>query len=415
MKLLRKLTNRYIAWSILVMIVSGIAIYVTLSVITNNQMDERLTENLDTVEKQLTQKPETIFFEPVALVEKITEAEETVTFSDTLIYNENENELEDYRQISAVKNINGEFYHIVLRKSKIESEDFLTTLVIVISLGMIMLWLILFWVAQRITQSIWQPFFLSLKKIEEFSVTDKVAVNLEKTGIYEFDQLNSVADRLTSQIITDFQNQKQFSEDISHELQTPLAVVISHLESLLGDPTLNEHSKTLNSIYASVRHLSKLNKAMILLSKIENNQFAWMEETDLKEVMITKLEEFSELINLKKLQLETHLDNALLVHISPSLAEILINNLLSNSINHTTKGGKIKISFSDKRMVICNTGTEQIVEPKKLFDRFYKGDSSSQSVGLGLAIVKKICDLHKLEIRYQFNEGLHCFELTSLN
>lgn len=413
MKLLNKLTNRYIGWSLLVMIFTGTIIYFVLSYIVDQQLDERLAENLQAVEKQLAVSPETIFFDPLAHVSKSTVPNERITLSDTLIFNEIEQELEDYRQISAIKNIEGEYYHIVLRKSKIESEDFLATLAIVTLFGMLVLWFILFMVTRKLAKSLWQPFFANLERISQFSVTSEEALQFENSGIYEFDQLNFVVSDLTTHIISDFKNQKQFSEDVSHELQTPLSVISSRLESLLEHPGLKDHTDSLKSIYSSVQRLSKLNRAMILLRKIENKQFASNELTNLRETVSQKLEEFSELITLKDLQIETHISVDLKVMIAPSLAEILINNLLSNSINHTPKGEKIIIDISHQTLKICNSGTQQIPEPDRLFNRFYKGDPSSQSVGLGLAIVKKICDLHRLEIKYHFSDGLHCFEVIS--
>jgi hypothetical protein len=376
-------------------------------------MDERLSENLQTVEKQLRQSPGTTFLEPVAKIQKTGVAPETVMFSDTLIYNQGEKEYEEYRQISAVKNIDSNYYRIVLRKSKIESEDFLITLVAVTILGMLLLWLILLIVNRRVAKSVWQPFFSNLKIIEQFSVTTQQPVQLSNTGISEFDQLNEVVTGITRQIITDFQNQKQFSEDVSHELQTPLAIISSRLESLLGNQELNKHAEILNSIYASVRRLSKLNKALILLSKIENNQFASEEQSNLKTIVTEKLEEFSELIALKQLSLEKEIADDFMVSIPPALTEILVSNILSNSINHNTEGGKIRIEMNSNRMLICNSGTIKITEPEKLFNRFYKADPSSQSVGLGLAIVKKICDLHHIHIQYVFTNYFHCFILRA--
>jgi len=389
----------------------GVAIFFTLSVIINSQLDERLTGNLRIVEERLAQSPETSFFEPTTKVQEIAKAPENVTFSDTLIYNKNEQELEDYRQINAVKNIGGKTYRIVIHKSKIESEDLLATLAFAILLGMLLLWIILLVVNRRVAKSVWQPFFSNLKIIEQFSVTAQKQVTLDNTGISEFDQLNDVVTGLTRQIIADFQNQKQFSEDVSHELQTPLAIISSRLESLLENQELNKHAEILNSIYTSVRRLSKLNKALILLSKIENNQFASTEQSNLKPIVNEKLDEFSELIALKQLTLEKEITEDFIVPVPPALAEILISNLLSNSINHNTKGGKIRIEMNDTQMLIYNSGTTKIAEPEMLFNRFYKVDSSSQSVGLGLAIVKKICDLHHIGIQYFFNENFHCFHV----
>ncbi len=413
MKLLSKLTKQYIAWSLLVMVVSGILIYFLLSIIVNHQMDERLTENLQSVAKQLEQFPETIFFDPVAHVEKTDRTTEKIVFSDTLIFNSGEQELEDYRQISAVKNIGGQYYHIILRKSQIESEDFMATLAIVTLLAMLLLWLILILFTRKLAKSLWQPFFSNLEQLKSFSVTEQKMLQLEDTGIFEFDQLNVVVKDLTNQILNEFKNQKQFSEDVSHELQTPLAIISSRLENLLGNADLNEYAESLRSIYSSVQRLSKLNKAMILLRKIENNQFESGDVTNLKTVVSEKLEEFSELLTLKELNLETQITDDMTIEISPMLAEILINNLLSNSINHTKKGGKIVVAISNNELVIMNSGTKPIAEPERLFDRFYKGNPASKSVGLGLAIVKKICESHHLEIFYHFSDGKHRFNIIS--
>ena len=414
MKLLRKLNIQYIIWSFAAMAFTGVAIYIALSLIINNQMDERLGSTLQTVEEQLARSPETAFFESRTHVREIAKAPEIVTFSDTLIYNKNEQEMEDYRQISAVKNIGEKTYRIVIHKSKIESEDLLATLTFAILLGMLLLWIVLLVVNRRVAKSVWQPFFSNLKIIEQFSVTAQKPVQLNNSGISEFDQLNDVVTGLTRQIISDFQNQKQFSEDVSHELQTPLAIISSRLESLLGNKELNKHAETLNSIYTSVRRLSKLNKALILLSKIENNQFASTEQSNLKTIVDEKLDEFSELIALKQLTLEKEITGNFMVAIPPALAEILVSNLLSNSINHNTEGGKIRIEMNSNRMLICNSGTTKIAEPEKLFTRFYKVNPSSQSVGLGLAIVKKICDLHHIGIQYTFTNRFHCFEFQLL-
>ena len=389
---------------------SAVAIYFILSVIITSQLDERLTENLQTVEKQLKQTPGVSFIEPVVKVHRIEKMPETVGFSDTLIYNENENEYEEYRQINAIKNIGGDYYKIVLRKSKIESEDFLLTLALVTISAMILLWLILLAVNRQVAKSLWQPFFTNLKTIEQFSIITQKPLQLKNSGILEFDQLNAVVTSLTRQIISDFQNQKQFSEDVSHELQTPLSIISARLESLLSNSELNNQlTETLKGIYTSVRRLSKLNKELILLRKIENNQFPSLEQSNLKTLVAEKLEEFSELIALKKLTLETEINGDFVVSVPHALAEILVNNLLSNSINHNTSGGKIRIEINANQLLFCNSGTTGIADPEKLFTRFYKADPSSNSIGLGLAIVKKICDLNGLKVGYTFKNEMHNF------
>lgn len=412
MNLLAKLNRKYIIWSLIVMAFSGVAMYFTLSVIINRQLDERLKQNLQNVEFQLDRSPESVFIEPVAEVQKIKTATETVLFSDTLIYNEGEKEYENYRQISAIKSIKGNYYRILLRISKIESEDFLLTLALVTISAIILLWVILLVVNRQIAKSLWQPFFTNLKTIEQFSIITQKPLKLKNSGILEFDQLNAVVTSLSQQIISDFRNQKQFTEDVSHELQTPLAIISARLESLLSNPELNNQlTETLKGIYTSVRRLSKLNKELILLGKIGNNQFSSSEQSNLKTIIGEKLEEFSELIALKKLTLVTEITGDFVVSVPHALAEILVNNMLSNSINHNTSGGKIRIEINANQLLFSNSGTTGIADPEKLFNRFYKADPSSNSVGLGLAIVKKICDLSGLKVLYSFTNEMHNFAI----
>jgi len=395
------------------MLVSGIALYFILSAVITSQMDEQLAGTLQTIEKQLEKSPVAYFSEPFAQVYKVENGPETTVFSDTLIYNEQEKESEEYRQLSVIKNIEGNYFNIKIRKSKIESADLLENLALVTVLAMLLLTASLILVNRRVAKSVWLPFYRNLKIVEQFSVNGKTPVPLVKSGITEFDQLNSVITGLTKQVIFDFQNQKQFSEDISHELQTPLAIISSQLETLLSDGDLNtEHAKKLKSIYSSVRRLTRLNKDLILLAKIENNQFSSNEESNLKTVIIEKLDEFSELIKLKKLTIETSLTTDFIISISPMLAEILVNNLLSNSINHNVTGGKIRIESLGGQLTFSNSGTNEIAHSEKLFNRFYKENPSSQSVGLGLAIVKRICENHSISIEYSFENDLHRFTLT---
>lgn len=413
MKLLTKLNIRYIFFALIVMTVSGIAIYITLSVVINKQLDEQLANNLSLIENQLALNPKSLSFEPFAEVTKVEKNAITIVFSDTLILNTEEKELEVYRQISAIKNINGQYFSITISKSKIETEDLLATLALVTLLSMVLLTIILILVNRGVARSVWLPFYKNLAIVEAFSISNKNPLNLGKTGITEFDKLNSVLTVLTHKIISDFQDQKQFSEDVSHELQTPLAIILSKIEALLSENNLSQsQAEAIKSIYSSVRRLSKLNRELILLSKIENNQFAGVENIDLKQLLLEKIDEFKELIQLKKLKLETGFTGGLSFSIHPSLAEILINNLLSNSIKHNSEGGTIRIEINGGIIKISNSGNVPIEHPERLFNRFYKVDPSSGSVGLGLAIVKIICDTSSIIIDYSFVKNKHTFTLN---
>ncbi len=413
MKLLTKLNTRYIVYSLVMLGFSGTAIYTILSIVINRQLDERLSGTLARIENQiLTEDPPLYFMQPFAEVSEIEHTAEKSNYSDITLVNVQENEPEPYRQLMSVKKIGYRYYRIIVRESKIESGDLLQTLAAVMLAAIIILTLGLILLNRKVARSVWQPFYENINTIERFSVREKTPAVLQKTGITEFEKLNDVLATLTNQILTDFQNQKQFSEDVSHEIQTPLAIITTKLENILNDNELNaRQAEAIKEVFSSVHRLSKLNRELILLAKIENNQFPSAEQISLKKVIHQKLNESEEMIRLKNLKVETSFINDTVVSINPVLSDILVSNLISNSINHNYTNGMIRVNQVPGRLEICNSGNASIAYPERLFKRFYKENPSSKSIGLGLAIVKKICDTQNISVDYRFNDSFHCFSL----
>ncbi|HZL08447.1 MAG TPA: HAMP domain-containing sensor histidine kinase [Prolixibacteraceae bacterium] len=412
MKLLTKLNSRYILYSLSVMVVSGILIYMVISTVVNKELDEKLADISLRIEQKLTDGGKVDYLQPFVEVSEISNARESKSISDTIIRNERENELEEYRQLTVVKKINESYYKIVVRESKLESEDLIGTLAGVTLLGLLLLTGSLILVNRKVAKSIWTPFNRNLKEIGGFSLQERSPLILQKTGITEFDTLNEVVSNLTIQIIADFQNLKQFSEDASHEIQTPLAIISAKLETVLNDPELTgSQLETMRAILASVRRLAKLNKELLLLTKIENNQFIAVEQISLEKVIREKLTELQELLELKEIAVELNFTDDFLVKSNFVLTELLINNLISNSINHNISGGLIRIVQKESKLEIWNTGRADILHPEYLFSRFYKENPSSGSVGLGLAIVHEICDVQKWKVTYRQANGIHCFQV----
>lgn len=413
MKLLTKLNIRYILFSVVVLAISGIAIYFILSIVINRQMEEQLAANLQRVENQLAKNPFTQFLESFTEIQPTNRKAGESIYSDTLIFNEQEQEMEEFRQIETVTNLSGENLKITIRKSKIESDDLLETLALVTLFAMILLTSTLILVNRSVAKQVWLPFFNNLKIIEKFSVNDKKPVLLEKTGISEFEKLNTVLAGLTGQIKLDYKNLKQFTEDVSHELQTPVAIIRSKLETLINDSELSEkQANTLQTIYSTANRLARLNKSLILLAKIENLQFPETSEISLQELINEKLNEWQELMELKQIIPDCNFLNDIRVKISSELAEILISNLISNAINHNVSNGKINIILQNNQLIISNSGKNELANPGDVFTRFYKENSSSKSLGLGLAIVKKICDTYSISMKYSFKNRLQAFSLT---
>ncbi len=412
MKLLTKLNTRYISYSLSVMVVSGILIYLVISGIVNKQIDEKLADISTRISQKISEGGKVDWLQPFAEVTETKTFRESSAFTDTLILNRAENEQEAYRQLTVVKKINETQYKIVVRESKIESEDLIESLAGITLLAIFFLTGSLIVVNRRIARSIWSPFYKNLKAIEGFSLHGHSPILLDQTGITEFDALNDVVSKLTGQIIADFQNLKQFSEDASHEIQTPLSILSAKLESLLNEAELNEKQlKIVQSAHLSVQRISKLNKELLLLTKIENNQFPSVEKLSPEKIIHEKLDEFQELLELKGISVENRTTGGFEIEGNLVLTDLLISNLISNAINHNIPGGLIRIEMNSGSLVIQNTGRSEIVHPEKLFARFYKENSSSNSVGLGLAIVQKICEVQGWKVSYSFIKPLHGFHV----
>lgn len=412
MKLLNKINIRYLLFSLGVLIILGIAINFVLFYIISEELDEKLLHIQKRVTAQIKDEKFIPVIKPYIEVVEVADRQERSYFSDTIIENLHENEWEEFRQLISIKTINGKTFKIIVRESKLESDELFESIALIIFLTFIVLVFILFVVNSRIAKSVWLPFYNNLKLVTNFSLNDLSPLHLKPTNIKEFNELNNVIISLTEKVISDYKSVKQFSENASHEIQTPLTIISAKLESLINSNGLNaEQLEKVKSIYSSVHRLSKLNKSLLLLTKIENKQFKDVEEISIRKVIEEKLIEFQELISLGNLKLETSLNEDILMVISPLLADILINNLISNSINHNKEKGKIKIEIKERQLSISNSGDAILSNSGNIFNRFYKDNPSSKSVGLGLAIVKKICDTHNIKITYSFKENKHFFLL----
>ncbi|MBL7104797.1 MAG: HAMP domain-containing histidine kinase [Bacteroidales bacterium] len=412
MKLLNKINIRYLLFSLTLLILLGLAFNFVLFYIISEELDEKLLHIQKRVTAQIINENFIPVIKPYIEVVEVANMQEQVFFSDTIIENLQEKEGEEFRQLTSIKKINGKTYKIIVRESKLESDELFESIALIIFLAFIVLVLILFIVNSQIAKSVWLPFYNNLKLVKKFSLNDLSPLRLKPTNIKEFNELNNVIFSLTEKVISDYKSVKQFSENASHEIQTPLTIIRAKLESLINGNGLNiEQLEKVKSIYSSVHRLSKLNKSLLLLTKIENRQFSDVEKISISKVVKEKLSEFKELISLKNLQLETNLNEDILKVMSPLLADLLVNNLISNSINHNKEKGNIKINIKGRQLIISNSGDSPLSNPENIFERFYKENQTSKSVGLGLAIVKKICDTYNIKISYSFIENLNYFTL----
>ena len=236
-------------------------------------------------------------------------------------------------------------------------------------------------------------------------------MSLEKSEIDEFNALNSAWTQMTQKMNQDYESLKAFADNASHEMQTPLAVINSKLDLLIQDQRITEKSmQHVQAMYHAVDKLTKLNQSLLLITKIENNQFKEKPRIDLSTVLKERLSNLEELILSRQLTVNTDLEEST-VSMHPVLADILINNMLVNAIRHNDSGGVINIAAGKGSVKITNSGCNSPLDQNTIFNRFEKSNASD-GTGLGLAIVKQICDTYQFKIEYSFQKGLHDFKIV---
>jgi signal transduction histidine kinase len=321
-----------------------------------------------------------------------------------------------YRQLSQVVSVNGAAYQITIRQSQEQKAALVTDvtrIMLFVLIGLFVATLIFNW---AISKQLWTPFRHSLNKIRSAELQKMESIHFEKTNIHEFNELNASLNYMTGKIYKDYVNMKEFTENAAHEMQTPVAVVLSKLELLIQDSNLKEEQVqwVLQSADA-LRQLSKLNESLLLLAKIENNQFETKEEINLTEITRKYLQLFDEFIKEKQLTIQTNFNDPFIIQLHPILADSLIKNLLGNAIKYNYNGGNIEITVSKSDYHISNTSRLEPIPPEKLFMRLHTSKHNSESSnGLGLAFVKKIADVNHLHIAYHAESGKHHFDISKM-
>lgn len=287
--------------------------------------------------------------------------------------------------------------------------DTLTGMFIQFFVIVIVIMLAMLFVMQHVPQRLWHPFRVTLDRIASFKVENGQIPVLPETNVKEFQQLNAILTKMMTESANSYQVQKEFTENASHELQTPLAVAMVEIDNLQQDPTLTpKQAAALQNIYVELRQMSRLSRNLLLLSKIENNQYRQGTKVNLVEKINALLPLWQNLCVGRQLDF-VHESSQMMVDCNEVLLESLLNNLVVNAIRHSDDGGAITIQLKDGCLDVANTSTEGPLDRQKIFSRFYRSKLTQKGNGLGLAIVKSICDYHYWQINYQYLSQQHHF------
>ena len=263
-----------------------------------------------------------------------------------------------------------------------------------------------------ISRRLWKPFDETLLRIEGFRLEDGKLPALPESDVEEFARLNHTLTALMEGSLASYRTQKEFTENASHELQTPLAVFQSKLDLLLQQPRLSEQqAEIIQGLYENVTRLSRLNRNLLLLAKIDNRQYGQMEDINLAR-FLEEQTPFLKSIAGDIFFYEELANSSLTVRANRTLLESLVNNLMVNAVRYNRTGGEIYLTVSGRKLTISNTSDEPALDGRQVFNRFYRPSEKVKGNGLGLAIVRAICEYHGWAVGYRYEEDMHSFTVT---
>jgi signal transduction histidine kinase len=414
MTILTRVFLYYILISISVFLVTGFVFYYSFKKEVYEEFDEQLRDEKRNIERFINENDSIpFFFSNVNFSVDIKKTNPGYVISkiqrkDTTIIDAYEGEILSRQWRYTAQSVSGKNYIVTLRKSMIDLEDLLEQ--IISSFGYALLGFIVLSsiVNYFILRKTFYPFRLLLNRLRNFSINEKLDTALVNTNIQEFNELNAVLLSMTRRIANDYNNIKEFSENASHEIQTPLAIIKNKLELLMQEEGITQKQADLiSSSYHAVSRLSKLNESLILLTRIENGEFKSQEDIKVNDVLRALLSEMSEQFNLKDIKIEFKEAEVLYIKMNRVLAEILFSNLLVNSIRHNHIGGKVLVEISSNSVSFSNTGNPLDLNEVDVFQRFVHSSNVAGSLGIGLSLVKKITSAFLLEVSYSYRNGYH--------
>ena len=327
------------------------------------------------------------------------------------VYDSIEQEIHPFRQLSTPVDIKNKHYLLTVQISLFDTEDLLFAIGSVQVISIILLVTGLGFINRSLSKRLWKPFYKTLDQLKAFQVDRNEPFEIVETKITEFDDLNHTVKQLTDRNRSVYMQQKEFIENASHELQTPIAIFQSKLDNLMQSSSLQaSDASTLSELEQTAQRMARLNKNLLLLSKIDNDQFRNTETIDVAKVLHGIVENVKHVADAENISISLR-SEPITIEANKTLIEILLTNLLHNAVRHNQPGGSLMIELRNSKLVISNSGAPLKMDPEKIFERFSKEGATENNTGLGLAIVKKICTTSGYQIDYQYNNELHVFTL----
>jgi len=333
-------------------------------------------------------------------------------YHDESVYIPEKREYEPARVITTIFNdAEGQYYELKVSTPSFEKADLFSAVLLWIVALYVLLLLITVGITMLIFYRNLRPLYILLEWLDSYhpGVNPKPINN--PTRVTEFKRLNVALQSAIDRSEQMLERQTQFIGNASHELQTPLAIIGNRVEWLLDESQLtDEQAMELYKINKTLSRAVRLNKTLLLLTKIENSQFIETSQVDLVAIVAETVESLSEIYISRQIKFATDLPSKFEVQMNESLASTLVTNLIKNVYVHSEQGVEARAAIVGRKLIVENQGREML-DREHIFERFYQGSQRETSMGLGLALVAAICRHYNINIEYSFVNGYHRFEI----
>lgn len=417
MKLLNRTIYILITTMLFVFFIGSLVFYMTLKSSTEKEINNKLSSQMAFLIEEIKSRPENYgnLNIPAYITIELIEPGEILPpeSRDTILLKHEDSSYQMYRTLRSDVESASEVYRVHVYQSLVESNELIERIILIVTIIFILFIFFLYLINRFTFGRIWSDFFRTIEKLKSYDVNSVKSIEFGESEIAEFKLLNVALNQMMEKIRMDYENVKEFTGNISHEIQTPLSVIRLKCDLLLqSSPLSSEQAVLIRDIQLTNSRLSKLNKTLVLFTKIENNQFPLKENISLKEVVERHVEIFSSLAEVRNISINYSQNDDFLVEGDPMLIDVLLVNLIKNAVTHNIEDGLVNIEVGKDEMLISNSGQNSDLSSQEIFERYKKIGKSDGTFGLGLSLAKNICDLYNLKLVYTYRDGLHNFRLT---